>query len=270
MKLEVIDNFREGRNVEAKIRKYEKVDLHSHEFIEFFYVTKGECKHQLNDAFDNITLGDAYLIGLNDAHSFISSTSNYLHRDIIIKTDFFTRCASLYGPIFHLMTKKYKLNASEMATLNSLCVDLENKKDSQKYIELALVNYLITILIERNLSESSPNESQKIPPWIILLRSILNSQDNFRNDLNEDILSKFNYTKEHIRRSFKKYIGVSIVDYWNKQKIDYAEYLLVNSDYQISEICEIIGIDNISYFYRLYKAQFGETPKNIRKRSKAK
>ena len=42
--------------------------------------------------------------------------------------------------------------------------------------------------------------------------------------------------------------------------------LLREGQLPLSEIAEACGIDNLSYFHRLFREQYGSTPDNYRKR----
>ena len=92
---------------------------------------------------------------------------------------------------------------------------------------------------------------------------MLNSHDNLAVDLAQ-IIDHFSYSKEYMRRSFKKYLGMTMTDYFNKQKMLYAYSLLQTTPYSIEKICELIGISNISYFYQLFKKTFRITPHTVR------
>lgn len=264
MILRVKNTFSKNAHLETKIRKFEEIELHGHEFIEFFYCLKGDVEHQLDDEKEKLVLGDAYFIVPGNKHKFISSSKNFLHRDIIIKKAYFNEGMQRYKHLFKAETRKYHLSTSEIQTLENLCGYLDAKKAKKSSLENAIFDYLLVILINKQIDDKDKVNAEKIPSWIIQLRSMLNSPDNFRDDLNKDILSNFGYSKEHIRRTFKKYIGTSIINYWNAQKMSYANFLLVNTDYQIWKICEIININNESYFYRLYKKQFNKTPKKFK------
>ena len=65
-------------------------------------------------------------------------------------------------------------------------------------------------------------------------------------------------------------IGITITDYFNEQKMKYAYSLLKSSSYSIEQICERINFNNTSYFYRLFKKQFGVTPKEVTKQNGGK
>ena len=66
----------------------------------------------------------------------------------------------------------------------------------------------------------------------------------------------------YIRRIFKKGAGVSVNEYLNLTRMYKAAEWFEKSDLSVNEVMEKVGIENQSYFYKLFKKQFGTTPKN--------
>ena len=73
---------------------------------------------------------------------------------------------------------------------------------------------------------------------------------------------------EHLSRTFRKELGCTPTEYLNKQRLTYAANLLIHSDRPIVDVSLEVGLGNISYFYRVFKREFGVTPAQFRKRSK--
>lgn len=65
----------------------------------------------------------------------------------------------------------------------------------------------------------------------------------------------------NFRRLFKEYTGVSPVEYRNKIRLTHAKLKLQSGEYNVSETAESCGFTNLSFFIRLYKKTFGNTPK---------
>jgi two-component system response regulator YesN len=74
-----------------------------------------------------------------------------------------------------------------------------------------------------------------------------------------------NMSESHFLHLFKKEVGTSFMDYVNKVRIDRATKLLVDTDYRISEIAEMVGISNPNYFSVIYKKRTGKSPNECRK-----
>ena len=65
-------------------------------------------------------------------------------------------------------------------------------------------------------------------------------------------------------RFFKKYIGMSCIQYINNLRLDNASKLLTTTNKTIMEISLDVGFDNLSYFNKLVKRKYNMTPKAFR------
>jgi AraC-like DNA-binding protein len=63
---------------------------------------------------------------------------------------------------------------------------------------------------------------------------------------------------------FKESSKVSVHEYINRKRLDKAVFYLCNQDLSIQEIIEIIGYENETNFYRLFKKFYGVTPNEYR------
>lgn len=64
----------------------------------------------------------------------------------------------------------------------------------------------------------------------------------------------------YFSRLFKKETGVGFLKYVRMKKLERARQLLKNPAYRTSQVAEMMGYHNYSYFYQIYKAQFGFSP----------
>lgn len=65
---------------------------------------------------------------------------------------------------------------------------------------------------------------------------------------------------------FKKEVGMTLTDYVNKSRIEYAKKLLKSTTLSIQEIAIQSGIPDIHYFTRLFRRELGISPREWRNR----
>jgi Response regulator containing CheY-like receiver domain and AraC-type DNA-binding domain len=70
---------------------------------------------------------------------------------------------------------------------------------------------------------------------------------------------------DYLTRLFKKETGMSISDYLQQQRIEYAKHLLTHSDQPVSAVALSAGYANLSYFSTLFKKTTGLTPVEYRR-----
>ena len=70
-----------------------------------------------------------------------------------------------------------------------------------------------------------------------------------------------NMSEGSFRRLFHEYIGTSPIEYRNQVRLQSARRKLQSGEYNVSEVAELCGFSNLSFFIRLYKKKYGYTPK---------
>lgn len=83
-----------------------------------------------------------------------------------------------------------------------------------------------------------------------------------------DIAKEINLSDSHFMKYFKKTMGTTFITYLNDYRLTMTQRLLLSSDDSILEIAAETGFENLSYFNRIFKKRFGQTPSEYRKKSK--
>ena len=94
---------------------------------------------------------------------------------------------------------------------------------------------------------------------------VLNVKKYIKNHVKEkltltDVASEFNITPNYLSQLFKKYNAIGFSEYVTLCKINKAKSLIVDDDYKIYEIANILGFENAYYFSKVFKKVVGCTP----------
>jgi AraC-like DNA-binding protein len=103
----------------------------------------------------------------------------------------------------------------------------------------------------------------KIPAKYKKLRPALSKIAEYRNK-NEHVsyyADLCDMSEVNFRRLFKEYTGLSPIEYRNDLRLAAAQSRLQSGEYNVSEVAELCGFSNMSFFIRLYKKKYGYTPK---------
>lgn len=100
------------------------------------------------------------------------------------------------------------------------------------------------------------------------LKSILHYLDeHYTEHISLDLLSEqFFISKYYLSREFKKEYGITIIQYILAKKITNAKELLRYSSASIEEIAALCGIDDASYFNKVFRKMEGCTASEYRRR----
>ena len=98
------------------------------------------------------------------------------------------------------------------------------------------------------------------------IKTILDYIDeNYMNPITiEELAESVNLSKHYFMRFFKKYMGMTCIEYINDYRLNIATNLLLTTGLQITEVAAKIGITNLSYFNRIFKKKYNMTPKEYR------
>ena len=93
--------------------------------------------------------------------------------------------------------------------------------------------------------------------------------NNYREDVNlKNLAALVNMAEGSLCRFFKMNMGITLFEYLNKIKTDFACKLLMNKDLGILDVCLDSGFNNISHFNKQFKKITGVPPSEYRKRFK--
>jgi AraC-like DNA-binding protein len=80
----------------------------------------------------------------------------------------------------------------------------------------------------------------------------------------QTIASTVKLSSAYLGKLFKDSYQLTLTEYINDIRLKHAQQFLENGDHSVLDIMEKCGYANPSYFFRLFKAKFGSTPKEYR------
>lgn len=252
--------FEPNTYIYTQLIKFQENPYHRHDFIEFAYVISGSATHLLNGAETKLQPRSAFLLVYKDEHAYKEPNDRFMHRDILIDDSFFRKICNFYSRTLYEEIIEKKLNLSfsigteELTKLESLAAQFELRNDKNKVIIQKQICIEILGLI---LINNSGHENRK--SWVSRLIIFLSSPEYVGESLNDILDKNFPYSREYMCRTFKEMTGMTMTEYFNLNKMKYADTLIKSGDYTNEEVQEIVNIKNTSYFYRLYKKTFGKT-----------
>lgn len=125
---------------------------------------------------------------------------------------------------------------------------------------------LIYLLLSNLMSRGKPGQSFKRPAY---LQSVINAisymEDHYDQKIATDDISNFvQLSKYHFIHNFKKYTGMSPIDYLIVMRLTNAYYFLRHS-YSVTETSALCGFNSLSYFILKFKELYGFTPHKVTK-----
>ena len=108
------------------------------------------------------------------------------------------------------------------------------------------------------------HDSYHIPSYIVDIKKSFDTAYGEQYSL-EELAAKYKVNKYTLGRQFSKYYGDTPLHYLNMVRIAKAKELLLYSDEKIGVIGQMVGIENLNHFIRLFKEKTGLSPSAYRR-----
>jgi AraC family cel operon transcriptional repressor len=244
---------------------------HRHQQVfEFYFLFEGEVLHHFDDFDFSMGVGDFLMIKEEDFHSLSGRTFDFFNLILPLEYwDAFLSSLNLRG-LFESSEKEGRF-FTHFSREQQVWVleDLERLFLYQKtdYGDILLSRFLLSLaseLLGPPETGSQADTSPVAPPW---MRALLLEMDSRKIESMtvKDMAVLSDRTPEHLSRTFRKYLGITPSSWLNQQKLERAALMLEHSNSAVMDIVLSLGFDNLGYFYRLFKKQFGIPPVEYRK-----
>lgn len=248
-------------------------ELHKHGFWEITVVKKGQSIHYVNGKQHVMNAGDILVMRPSDTHKYeitIGDDYTYLHTDIYA-TSFELKqvCDAIYPSCYDIMLNKLTadritLNAETFRYIKSQITKLlyyQNFTDEIK--TLSIYKPLLSSVVSAFVEEESLKSSE-MPAWITNLIIKMNTPSSLSYTVDE-LAKSVNYSHSYVARTFKKYMNVTLIEYFTRLKIDYSVNLLKNTKLSMLDISSLLGYSSLSHFIRTFEKYYKCSPALYRK-----
>lgn len=248
------------------------VYLHLHNSYEIVYVKNGKGKIKVENSEKVYNDGTLVFLGPNIPHYGFSNQDFVDNFEVVIQFDEVFVNEKLkafpeFGIFKNLINTANKVILFDDEVKNDLASIFEGvDKNSASDKLIGLLQILSKLsdcekyetLLFQNISHRYLNNER-----INIVFDYINS--NFDSNISStDIANKLGLTTNSFCRMFKKITSKSFLDYVNEFRIEKASYLILNTDYTISEIMYISGFNDSSYFSKKFRQYKNKSPKKFR------
>lgn len=148
-----------------------------------------------------------------------------------------------------------------------MIIELQRRKPDYQEM-LALLLRQLFISIHRQLGTEKRIKNVYLDAEMETAMQYFN--DNYNTEINvEEYAASRGMSVSWFIRNFKQYADTTPMQYIVSIRITNAQMLLETTDYNVTEIGNIVGYDNPLYFSRIFKKQKGVSPSEYRTLSKS-
>lgn len=246
---------------------------HTHDYAEIFIMLTGKARHTAGRITQSLQAGDVVFIRPSDVHKYAK-----------IRDEEFTFCNLTFTQdtmqsAFHYLgegfpaEKMLKSDAPPCARMDTHAL----KRFSERLNRLGAIapedaprrktalRILLMDILTAVFSDFAPASNQT-PAWLEALCTRMRTEGGFVEG-SERMLALAGCTREHLSRSVKKHLGVTVSEFISDLRLNYIANMLLSSNKPISEIVFDSGFNTISLATTRFKKKYGVSMSAYRKLS---
>lgn len=253
--------------------------IHWHEEMEITLITKGCALYHIHLEPYPVKENDLIIIPpffLHDIHQIenkpMASDSFVFHLDILNLKNLDACSIKYLSPLYDgRYTLPYFISPSNahyndfLSLFNRLRTVYKHKEDGFELNIKAILFEFIALLFSKNIIMKNESvtmtkaHSDKLKIVLDYIHQNLN-----RSLCVKELATLCNFNESYFMKFFRKYCGMTSIEYINTQRLELCATYLKESDLSIMDIALEVGFNNISYFNKLFKAKYNMTPKKYR------
>ena len=286
-----------GLRVSEAVRHHRFImrSRHIHETIELHFILEGQRLMFVDRETYRLSPHSAIVVNHNLIHKtstapgFPPDHHNFILQLDRSRFDQILRVAGLrgfddFGDRFNGVAtfndSEWRLILAVIAEFKAMCTEDKNggtvsMEDAHAFLYLqALELASIFAKARRRLLHAELEANQKVVPETVVKTGVhqkvhevaLYLQTHIHESVSlEELAQRFFMSRSYLTRSFRNVTGFSVVEYMTYIRIQKAQQLLRESDRSITEIADLCGFGNITYFEKVFKTTTGHTPVQYRK-----
>ena len=236
---------------------------HYHDYCEMFLVVEGKARHLVGDRITELRTRDLVFIRPSDTHDYISCGDegfSMLNITFTVSTaeQLFTYLGAGFSaeelmlagqpPCVRLTAGEFDAVRSRMTAIGAIPQeDLMGRKTA--------LRMLLFDMFTRYFFGYRSGRSQ-VPPWLDALCAQVRRDGSFVEG-SEKLFAMTDRSREHVCRSMKKYMGVTVSEFINDLRLNYITSMLRSSNHTIAQIVFESGFNNLSWASELFKKRHG-------------
>ena len=246
--------------------------LHYHEYYEVFLLLDGTATHLVNGARVSLKKGALVFVRPRDVHDYtLSEGERFSMLNFTVSRETAGALFSYLGegfcteellsarlsPTVQLREADFSYIITQMNGIRAI----EEGEDERLKTALRILLFRIFTRFFGNFKEAQTDE---VPDWLSVLCREMEKGDNYIYGISR-MLSLTNKSREHLARSMKKYMGVTLSEFVNGLRLTFAANMLRNSNHAIADIIFESGFGNVSWASTLFERRYGMTMSAYRK-----
>ena len=248
---------------------------HWHNSLEVLYIASGKMDTGINNAIYHLKRGDLIIINSGDIHFtrcrdyakiYVRQVPYPLLNTHIPNYDY-VRFQDSDGSV--VFSNPAKVDELSRLMIQMYEITLEQKPGYTLLFSSKLYQFLF-ILFQGYHTDISSRTKQKSDRNLIRLEQVMNYvKSHYTQPISlEDAAQILSLNPEYFCRYFKKYMGMTFLEYVNSIRLYHIHQDLLNTNYSVSELMDRHGFTNYKLFSKMFRNTYGCPPGMFRRQQK--
>lgn len=259
----------------------EKSTWHYHNNYEISFITEGSGKRIVGDSIEEFQPGDLAFIGRNLPHVWIADKETRTPSNRALEMVFLQFTSNVLSPqLLNLPEFSYVKRSVDLSERGIQIIGQTLNEVSEIMLQLPYLKNFDRMLhffkMMDIIGKSKTNIQLASKEYFKLRFKTGNNRiaaiheylmNSYREEVDlKKIAELVNMAEGSLCRFFKMNMGITVFEYLNQIKTEFACKLLMDQDLSITEVCLDSGFNNISHFNKQFKRYTSVTPSDYRKR----
>ena len=257
---------------------------HTHNFVEFIYMCQGTTQHIVDGNPITLQEGDLLFLNQHATQEILPAGKDDIAINFMILPQFFDTAFRMLGNeesalrrfiisclteqnmggnylYFHVSDVQPVQNLMENLILIMFSDDQRQRRTLSETTMGLLFMHLVGAADRIVVSENSYEED-------LMIRLLNRIDSEYRTATLEGFCEDNKVDLYFMGRLIKRHTGRTFRDLLQEKRLTQACYLLDNTTLPVTDIANMIGYENNSFFHRLFRRQYGCSPREYRLRSR--
>lgn len=253
---------------------------HRHNYVEVIYMCQGQTTHIIDGNEVLLRTGELLFLNQNAVQEILPAGREDIAVNFIILPEFFDTAFQMMGE-----------EENNLRDFLISCLRQENLFGNYLYFQVAdilpiqnLVENMVWTLLNNQPDKRSINQitmgllflllthhTDRIHPASrsfeqqLILQVLRYIDENYRDGTLSELAELLGYDVPWLSRTIKRLLGRTYKELLQIKRLNQAAFLLQSTRLPITDICAAVGYDNTSYFHRIFRAYYQQTPRDYRK-----
>ncbi len=241
---------------------------HDHDYFELMLVERGRILHRVNGVDECLETGHLVFLRPSDSHSLRSDRGTGARiLNVVFRAETAEHLALRYADevagrfFWHRgrLPATLRLRGSQLERAVNAMLTLRTSRRGLARVEHFLLSVMTHVL------DASEIVDDRAPAWLLAACRAARDPEVFRRGA-AGFREAAGRGQEHVCRQARMHLGLSPSQYVNRIRVQHAAMLLAGTDKVLPDVAHECGFENLGYFHRLFREQYGTTPNGYRKR----